>query len=227
MRLVLRAACAVALVAGTTATAQRASAAIQTSGDAVVVAKDFKTPLRGGGSGDLFSLTLPHGASCPGDSVEGNYRVQSFMVPAVNDPGALRYRIVGPVADHGWALFTADTNSWTDQPTQKAAKSGGEGLVVDIPGFTFNVFRPGDLVPGRYHIGIACTLFGATKRFWSTDIGVSSDVRDKPAGIAWTVVNPPASTSSGAGGGRTWLFVGLVGVAALAGGGIVIRGRRR
>jgi hypothetical protein len=204
---------------------QPASAAVRSSGDAIVVAKDFKHPMRGGGSVDLFSLTLPAGASCPGDSVDANYRVQSFMVPANADPGTLRYEAAGPVVEHGWGLFTQDTNSWTNEATQRADKPGGEGLIIDIPVFTFHIFAPGEVVPGRYHIGIACTLFAATKRFWSTDIVVTSDPHDKPAGIAWTVVKPPASTSS-SNGGRTWL-IALLGVAVLAGGGILVRGRRR
>lgn len=166
-----------------------AHAAGQRQGDAVVVAHpDSDRALGGGGSSTLFSLKLPDGASCPGDSANDDYRVQGFMVPATDDPGTLRYKSIQPEGEGRWGLFDEYTASYAQVLTAKRDAPGGPGRILNIPRFTFAVFPPGTLKPGRYRIGIACTLLNETVRYWDGEIMVTRDAGDQPSGVRWSVV---------------------------------------
>lgn len=199
--------------------------AVPKSGDAVLVNGRGTAPVGGGGSTTLFSIRLPDGAACPGDSEEGQYRVQSFIVPATVDPGTVRYRGTRPVAENGWALYGVDTRTFVNAATAKAAAPGGEGVIINVPVFSFGVFEPGMIPAGRYVAGIACSLFAETVRYWSTEIVLVADAGES-AGFAWTVVDPPpgaAPTRSTPQGGRLL----TLGVAVAAAGSLALRGRAR
>ncbi len=158
-------------------------------GDAVVVAHPGSNQkLGGGGSRTLFSLRLPNGASCPGDSANDGYRIQGFMVPANDDPGKLRYEYIQPEGEGRWGLFDEYTNSYAQILTAKQDAPGGPGLVLEIPRFTFAVFPPGMVRPGNYRIGIACTLLNETVHYWDSEFRISSDASDEPSEIHWNVV---------------------------------------
>src|SRR5688500_17497792 len=49
-----------------------------------------------GGSATKFAIDLPDGASCPGDSKDGEYRVDTYMVPERVDPSSLQFASNGP-----------------------------------------------------------------------------------------------------------------------------------
>lgn len=159
------------------------------AGDAIVVVDpDSDQALGHGGSSDLFSLKLPDGASCPGDSANDGYRIQGFMVPATDDPATLRYKSIQPEGEGRWGLFDEYTTSYAQILTAKQDKPGGPGMIINIPRFTLAVFPPGELEPGRYRLGIACTLYNETIRYWDSEIVVKRDPSDKPAEITWSVV---------------------------------------
>jgi hypothetical protein len=195
------------------------------AGGAVVVDGEEFRPLEGGGSETPFSLTLPKGAACQGDSQSEDYRVQSFVVPERFDPDELVYEGLHPKVEGGYSLYQLDTASFINKATDIAEEPGGEGAIINIPPFTFGVLKPGRLQPGTYHLGIACSLFGETTRTWSTEIEFVSDASD-PDGLAWTVIGEPAFDVDG--GGRSVpaaaLVVGLgaVGIACLL---YAVRGR--
>lgn len=170
-------------------TVQAASAApAARQNDAVVVSgSDADVTLHSGGSATEFSLRLPEGASCPGDSTDANYRVQSYMVPVEDDPGALRYTSVGPEGKNRFALYDTTTSSFVNILTAQADGPGEPGAVVNIAKFNFAVFEPGQLPPGRYDVGIACSLFNETVRYWNVEMAVVRAVDDEPAQIRWTV----------------------------------------
>lgn len=198
--------------------ASPAFAGVPKTGDAVVVSTTgTHDPIAGGGSTTTFTIRLPEGAACPGDSEEAQYRVQSFLIPASADPGAVVYKGQRPQLEGAWALYRTDTTTYMNAPTNKAARAGGEGEIINIPNVSFKVFSPGMIKAGRYHLGIACSRFAETKRYWSTDVDVTADPGDKPAGIAWKVLDPPAS-GTGAGGSLPVLpfAVGLGAVAVVA-----------
>lgn len=191
------------------------AAAQEPAGTVVVIDAEDGAPLEAGGSDTAFRVQLPDGAACPGDSEEGQYRVQSFLVPVDADPGALRYEGLHPQTEDGWALYETNTNTFVNRPTDRADEPGGEGRIVNLPPFSFAVFEPGLLPPGRYHLGVACSLFGETELHWSTEVAIDADA-DEPAGISWTVVDPPAVDGARTGGSTRILIaltaVGIAGV---------------
>lgn len=161
----------------------------QRMGDAVVIAHPgLDQKLGGGDSKTLFSLKLPNGASCPGDSANDGYRIQGFMVPTNDDPGKLRYKSIQPEGEGRWGLFDEYTTSYAQVLTAKQEEPGGPGRILDIPRFTFAVFSPGMLEPGNYRLGIACTLLNETIHYWDSEFRISRDASDEPSEIRWNVV---------------------------------------
>jgi hypothetical protein len=173
-------------------------------------------PLAGGGSATGFNLDLGRNPTCPGDSAGGDYRLQSFMVPAATDPNSLTFDAHGPVAVAGQfrqPLFDATGSPYVDELTDLAVAPAVTGGISGLPTFDFGVFAPGDVPVGEYSIGIACTLgpAGPTQlaSFWRTRITVAESASDLPAGITWTGPAPPATprgdnpTSTTAPGGRS------------------------
>lgn len=149
----------------------------------------------GGAADTAFSLQLPAGAACSGDSTSGGYRVQSFMVSDSVDPSTLTFGANGPqpptVGDGlRQPLYGLSTKSFVNAATNLADEPGGEGAIINIPDFHFGVFRPGELPPGRYHVGIACTKGPASAeqldRYWVTALEVSGAAAGAaPAGLTW------------------------------------------
>jgi hypothetical protein len=180
-----------------------------------------------GGSTTPFELRLPVGAACPGDSEHDQYRIMGFMVPADVDPAKVRYQL-GPVGERSYSLYQVDSTQFSNALTERADRSGGEGAILDLPTFSFGVFNDVDRIePGRYRMGIACAHLFETKRYWSTEIVLASDLKDRPAGIHWNLPNcQPAGDDNGALAGV------IVAVALAAAAGFVAlaarkRGRRR
>jgi hypothetical protein len=162
-------------------------------GDVLVVDRSGQ-PLRNGGSTTEFSLQLPLDATCPGDSMIDQWRVQSFIIPAAVAPADIRYGVIGPEGDAQYALFAVDTRPLAQQltlPNQVAGKPAGIG---GVPLLSFAVMSPGMLPPGAYRIGIACTLFGETARYWDADIVLETDPNDRPAQFVWRLPDAPRYT---------------------------------
>lgn len=199
------------------------AAGLSGPGTAVVVVGEGSSAHRNrGGSATSFSISLPNGASCPGDSRDGGYRVQSFMVPGSFDPATLVYKSIGPQGQNLYPLFDVYTQSFDQRQTANADTPGGPGRIVNIPTFDYKVIPPGTVNSGVYHIGIACTLINRTVRFWSTDIVITLSAADRPAGFTWRVANPPPSGGVSAGAmGVAFLLAALAAVA------IVVVYRRR
>lgn len=196
------------------------------TGTATVVDAQSREPISGGDGETAFSIRLPAGAACPGDSLDGNYRVQSFVAPIDSDPSTFVWKGLKPQVDGAWALYQVNTSTYMNAGTDKAPEPGGEGPIINIPSFSFAVFPKGTLTPGRYHIGLGCSLFAETERHWSTEIEIDSDESDV-AGIAWRVVDPPAGTGDdglpiGAIAGGALVALGGIATAA-----VVRNGRRR
>lgn len=178
-------------------------------------------PRNGGGSRTPFSLRLPSGSSCPGDSANDGYRVQSFIVPAAADVSTLTYRSVSPQVPGGYALYDVVTNPFIQAQTADARSPGQPGLIISIPNFSFAVFPPGHLPSGRYHVGIACSLHNDTVRYWATDLVVTTTPDDQPAHFRWRVADAPVTRRRGPSA------LALAGVAAVAGAAAVALWRRR
>ena len=76
-------------------------------------------------------------------------------------------------------LFDVFGTPLVDQLTALADTAGGPGLILNVPQTNFEVFAPGDVLPGAYNVGIACTLGApsATQldRYWNLKMTVSSN----------------------------------------------------
>ena len=69
-------------------------------------------PIDGGGSATPFTLRLPDGAACPGDSANDGYRVNSYMVPLDVDPTTVTYLNAGNQWAQAVQLGEADAYHW-------------------------------------------------------------------------------------------------------------------
>jgi hypothetical protein len=195
----------------------QASAAATDAGPAQVVAPFDGTPgagqpLDAGGSATEFSLLLPTGAACTGDSANAGYRVQGYMVPAAVAPGSLTFDATGPVpnglgASFRQPLYTALGSGFVDAQTSAATVAGGPGPVVNIPALSLGVFSPGNIPAGEYNLGVACTLGTASAtqldRFWNVTMTIASDAADAPAGVTWTVSESATTTTTTSGSTTT------------------------
>jgi len=167
-------------------------------------------PLDSGGSATDFSLDLGTNPVCPGDSAGGNYRVQSFMIPASANIDAMTFDANGPVAVAGQfrqPLFDTNSSPYVNKLTDLAVPPAVTGGISGLPAFDFGVFAPGDVPAGDYSIGISCTLGAAgptqLKTFWVATITVAASAGDVPAGITWTVSTTPTTTTTEGGSTTT------------------------
>jgi hypothetical protein len=141
------------------------------------------------GKGSTSFSFLPQGKSeCQGDSAEGNYRIQSFIVPQTVDPKSLTFESTKPAGAGNWALYDVNTRPYVQDLTSVAVAPGKPGRIDSIPQLSFAVFPPGTLAPGLYKMGIACSLMNDATRIWETTIEITEDLNDSPANIRWTVI---------------------------------------
>ena len=162
-------------------------------------------PVTSGGSALPIALVLPAAAACTGDSAGGGFRVQTFMVPATADLATLKFNSNGPVkpgdASGIWyPLFSTASNPLVNLLTDIATTPNGPGLISGLPLVDFLVYSPGDLPPGDYLVGVACTLGNQTSptqldRFWAAGLTFTAAPGD-PAGVAWNVTGSPVSTTT-------------------------------
>jgi hypothetical protein len=181
-------------------------------GDAQVVdAVQRAVPLATGGSTTEFSLELPAESDCPGDSEHDSWRVQTFLVPSTIDPGTLTWAI-GPQSDAGTVYSLYDTFT---QPVIEGLLPSNDGTgkparITTLPPMDFAVFVPkGTLAAGTYRVGVACTNFGATGPYWDTELTVSADASDEPAGLAWAAPGTATVSSQSNDDGFPWIYLAI------------------
>ena len=189
-------------------------AADRRAGSVVVTRVDDPgTTMESGRAEDRFRLKVPVRSSCPGDSLNDDYRVQSFIVPDTDDPGSLEYEALKPAGDGRWALHNTFGTRWVQQGTTNNSAPGSPGLIDESPVLTLDYFQSGQLPPGTYRVGLACTLGTSTTRYWDARLELSDDAA--MSGAQWTVLDqvPYAAPS-----GTSWTlpaFVAIVVFAAL------------
>lgn len=155
-----------------------------------------------GSSGTNFTVSLPSGAACGQDSSNGGYRVQSYMVPASVDPTTLTFDVGGPTpqgvgASFRQPLYDTSGSPFVNAQTADASTAGGPGPIINIPTFNLQLFSPGDIPPGAYNLGIACTLGPASatqmKEFWNTTLTFSTNGGDGFANVNYSVGAVPSA----------------------------------
>ncbi|MDP1818337.1 MAG: fibronectin type III domain-containing protein [Acidimicrobiales bacterium] len=181
--------------AGAAGVPQPGGASVRTPGGAAA--------LDSGTSASTFTLRLPNGASCGGDSANDDYRVQSYMVPASVDPSTLTFNAAGPIpntlgAGFRQPLYDSNGSGYVDAQTANATSPPGPGPIINIPDFNYGaVFVPGDIPAGAYNLGIACTLGPAgpdqMKEYWNVTKTFSTNGGDGFANVSWSVGAVPAA----------------------------------
>ncbi len=172
-----------------------ASAVAENAGAALIKDSTNTATLDSGGSATVFAMTPPPGGACPGSGAQTPpYRWQAFFVASSVDPGALTFAS-GPNAV-GSAFVSPMFSAAGDPLNNKNPASSPLGLINSIPTMSFGAFLPGNVPAGDYKIGFACTLSGATVKFWSTTITVTTAAGDSPAGFTWaTAASTPTTTT--------------------------------
>lgn len=185
------------------------------AGDLTIVdASDPGTQLNHGNAKTEFTVRLPAGTVCPGDSANDQWRTQSFVIPAADDPTTIHYGAIGPepVGEAGYALFRVDTVPYVHELLQRNPSAGQPGQIPAFPIFSFEVVAGESLPNGTYRVGIACSYFGATAMYWDTEILVSDSSNGQ---FNWRLPTAPADVGGSDGGSRPWLAVALGGAAGL------------
>lgn len=196
--------------------ARPASAAASRSGDAEAVqANNRLRPFTEGTHESAFSLRLPRGATCPGDSMNDDWRVQSFVVPSTDDPGALRYMVTGPEGpenDARVAIYTSEGRPYMNQLLGANSTPGQPGQIIELPSFSFKRLPIDYLPSGEYRMGIACTDGkGATAQYWDTLISIESS----PTSMQWTVLQKAKNLDKRS--NTLWIVLAVVCVLVLIG----------
>jgi hypothetical protein len=167
--------------------------------------------IAGGTGSTSFSFELNGKSECQGDSADGNYRVQSFIVPETVDPKTLSFESTKPAGEGYWALYDVNTRPYVQDLTSIADDLNGPGRIDSIPQLSFAVFPPGTLMPGVYRMGIACSIMNDATRIWETTIEINEDPNDSPANIRWAVIG--GTTSETESNPALLLALGVIAVA--------------
>lgn len=218
-----RLACLLAAAAFGACLTASSAAALDSSGPARVVDADGR-PLRSGNASTAFTIALPDGAECQGDSRDGGYRVESFLLPLRHDPAAMQWGELAPTAPGSWALYDTMTNPYVHRLTAVATEKGGPGAIANTGMFSFAPFldAPEVLASGRYHVGLACSRLSDTTRFWSTEMRVDVDASraEESERVRWSVAFPSESADSSKSSA-----IGAAAVAGVLAAGVFVRRR--
>ena len=171
------------------------------AGDAVIVTPaDRTTPLMEGDANAVFAVRIPAGATCPGDSANDDWRVQSFIVPAGTDLGTIQYGATRPAGEHMYALYTVEGRPYAQALLAQNPRPGLPGQILDPPPFDFHQFTP-DLLPvGRYEVGVACSYYETVERYWDVELDLVEDTDVQPAQRRWIVVENDGTTPTAVAG---------------------------
>lgn len=199
----------------------------------VVVGANSDDALGEGDSNTVFSIRLPDGSVCPGDSANDDWRVQTFIVPAATDVGALRYGPTRPQGDLMYALYTDEGRPFAQVLLAQNPEPGQPAQILGFPPLSFAPFTP-DLLPvGRYTIGVACTYFEIGERYWDAQLELTEDTDVQPGERRWKLVttgaqSPVVSNPDGSDDTRAVAAVAApIVVAILVGAGFVTIRKRR
>ncbi|MCU1392681.1 MAG: hypothetical protein JWM34_1109 [Ilumatobacteraceae bacterium] len=195
--------------AATTTSSPSAPTGLIHSGPATIVDGYAQGKALTHGDGNtVFSLEPPTGATCPGDSTNDQWRVQTFMVPADVAVDTIVYTSVGPypaddpvapIVPHaepaGWnPLVGIDSNPVMNVLLMHNDGPGHRGAILPFTQMSFG-FLDGYGVPsGTYRIGVTCTLANQPADYWDTEIIVDAP-STKAADLKWRLSTEPASVN--------------------------------
>ncbi len=162
-------------------------------GPAIITTSDFFTPLNSGGGDTVWSIKLPPGASCSGDTATNNFHVFTYVAPSTVDPATLHFGSAGP--DNNPQAFPLVDDGGSPQIALNTGIGTGQVPVPALPRMKWgNPPTPFDsslIPPGTYNVGIACADgAGVNDKFWNVQETFAGDptVFTGPNAFAWTVV---------------------------------------
>ena len=144
----------------------------------------------------------------PGRQREHDYRVQTFIVPATDDPGSFEYGLIRPKGGGRNALYRIGS-AYANEMTGQNSGPGEPGEIVTLPPLTFAAFPPEWIPPGRYRFGVACTLRAQTTRYWDGELVMSEAPEVQPGQRRWTVIPPSDPLDASSSSGSTWILVAV------------------
>lgn len=187
--------------------AATALAAGTSAGMATVVNPDnTSAAVTGGGSQTWWTLKLPTGAACSGDTAGTAYHVYGYVVSATSDPdpGTLTFNSDGPVGTGTvFPLYDASASPYVNSATEITT-----GKVINVPAFSWSLFSvdgrtttgnpDGTLVLplGTYNVGVACAHANGTgDTFWNVQMTFVAAAGDAN-GATWSVPGGTSTSSS-------------------------------
>ena len=182
-----------------------------------------------GDSTSAFTLRLPEGASCPGDSANDDWRVNTFLVPADTNLDTLTYQALRPDGEAYRSLRYINGDIYVMEMTNANPGPGQPGLLTPIPPLTMAWWEAGTIPPGPYKIGIACTdAMGAVQRYWDTSVELTTAPEVDPGGLRWSVVSDmsAAAAESSPNSSTTWVVLLVALVVVVGAVGLIRRGQR-
>lgn len=193
-------------------------------GDVVLIGLDGD-PINDGDASTRFFVRLPEGAACPGDSVNDQWRVNTFLIPAAQDPLDVLFGSSGPEPPWTSGMYPLFENG-NNLPLvftmlRRNATAGRPGLIETVPETGFTVVADNQFPGGDYRLGIACSYFAQTTQFWDTELTMSA-----APDVTWAIsgTTPPPSTDSES-SSQSWIWVLVSGAVAVLG--LLIWRRRR
>jgi hypothetical protein len=187
-----------------------------------------------GASNTTFTLTLPPGAACTGDSAHNyhlySYAVDASKVPVSAIPTSINFSTGQPVVNgvNQPVLIDSGGSPYGPINTLPGSTTNPQGDVPTPPQFNWSPYANADfgtgfdLYPGTFNMGIACAdVNGAVdgNHFWNTQVTFTA-LQTNPNDFTW-VIPPPNQTP------ETPLAVGLpLSALALAGGATFVLRRR-
>jgi hypothetical protein len=193
-----------ATFAGLTAAGVSPASASTLNGTATIANPNDDSALASGGSETQYTITLPAGAACDGDTATDGYHVFSYLVRQGTNPTAISFATGLPsdYPDAPTGLFDATGNYYG--PANTAVSTG---QIISIPGnlefapmltrglpLTKLLYTGG--TSGVWEAGIACAnSTGAVTDYWNTAVTFTSSGSD-PNGFTWSDTPGPCVASS-------------------------------
>jgi hypothetical protein len=203
-------------------------------GDVVLVGTDGDVLESGDGS-TPFSVRLPVGSTCPGDSANDQWRLNTFLIPAEDDPLEVQFGSTGPEPPWtgSYPLFSFDGNMPVALTMLRRNPSpGSPGLIEALPLVSLTMVAQDFSKGGLFRLGVACTYFAQTTQYWDTEIELAPAPAGLDSELTWSIRGLPANVddfgtfSESSSTGVIWLVAAAVGIAAVAGV-FISRGSRR
>jgi len=147
-----------------------------------------------------FLVRLPDGSTCPGDSANDQWRLNTFLVPIEEDPMGLLYGGSGPEppwTSGRYPLFDSEQQlPIVFQFLQRNEVAGQPGRILAIPISDFRTVAEQGFPGGHYRLGVACAYFAQTTQYWDTPITLTAAAAGgDPSQLTWTLdpaATPPA-----------------------------------